>query len=127
MKIEVSNGELVDKVSILAVKLKRMKDLEKLKNVKKEYDVLFENMVKIGFNEKSEKYIDLINVNEKIWDIEDKIRANEQKGEFDSEFVELARGVYFNNDKRAEIKRDVNLSTSSLFLEEKEYVEYKQK
>ncbi len=125
MKIEVSNGDLVDKVSILAIKLKKISDPEKLKNVKNEYDVLVKDMEKIGFSEESERFNELIKINEKIWEIEDKIRTKELNKVFDNEFIELARSVYINNDIRAEIKRRINLSTSSLFLEEKEYVEYK--
>jgi hypothetical protein len=125
MKVEVSNGELVDKVTILAIKLKKIKSPEKLKNIKKEYDFLLESMKSIGINANTNEYKDLFNVNKTLWEIEDKIRLKEMSKEFDGEFIELARSVYFNNDKRFEIKKKINELTKSNFSEEKEYVKYK--
>jgi hypothetical protein len=125
MKIEVSNGELVDKVSILSIKLKKIKNEEKLKNIQKEYDLLFEDMKKLGITEETEEYKKLIEVNTDLWEIEDRIRIKESKKEFDDEFIELARSVYFQNDIRFDLKTAVNKNTSSSLIEEKEYVKYK--
>ncbi len=125
MKIEISMGELVDKVSILTIKLEKIKNPDKLKNIKKEYNLLYESMHKIGITKESEDFINLVNVNLKLWDIEDKIRIKEANKEFDDEFIQLARSVYFENDKRAEIKKQINLTFGSELIEEKEYVQYK--
>ena len=124
-KIEVSNGELADKVAILQIKLTRMSSSVKLKNVRKEFKLLQSIMVKIGISEQSEEYLELVKVNNSLWDIEDAIRRKEAKQEFDKEFIALARSVYFENDKRAGIKRRINLKTKSGLIEEKQYVKYK--
>ncbi len=125
MKIEVSNGELVDKVSILSIKLEKIKSEEKLSNIKKEYDLLVKYMNELGINESSSEYRELIKVNTELWEIEDKIRIKEANKEFDDEFIQLARSVYFQNDKRFEIKKRINQLTKSHLAEEKEYVKYK--
>ncbi len=125
MKIEVSNGELVDKVSILSIKLKKIKTTEKLANIKKEYDLLIKYMNNLGIDEATDEYKQLIEVNTDLWEIEDKIRIKEANKEFDDEFIQLARSVYFQNDKRFEIKKKINSMTGSNLAEEKEYVKYK--
>ena len=125
MKIEVSNGELVDKVSILSIKLENIKDKNKLTNIKKEYDLLLQKMELLKINIDSEEFKELQSVNRELWKIEDKIRIKEAKQEFDDEFIQLARSVYFKNDVRFEIKRKINAQTNSLLAEEKEYVKYK--
>ena len=125
MKIEVSNGELVDKVSILSIKLENIKDENKLTNIKKEYDLLLQEMELLKINIDSEEFKELQSVNRELWKIEDKIRIKEAKQEFDDEFIQLARSVYFKNDVRFEIKRKINAQTNSLLAEEKEYVKYK--
>lgn len=127
MKIDISTGELVDKVTILAIKLEKFKDEVKKGNVKKEYDILTVPMNSAGITVDSKEFKDLKGVNLKLWHIEDDIRIKEQKKEFDAEFIELARAVYFTNDVRAEIKKDINLRYNSELVEEKEYVDYKQK
>lgn len=127
MLVEVSIGEVVDKVTILSIKLEKFKDLNKKKNVQKEYDTLIKNIEEIGINEDSEEFKELRAVNVNLWHIEDNIRIKEQKNEFDSEFIEIARSVYFENDVRAEIKKRINLKYGSSLVEEKEYVEYKDK
>ncbi len=127
MKIEISTGELVDKVTILAIKLEKFKDEAKKANVKKEYDILTIPMNSAGITVNSKEFKDLKDVNLKLWHIEDDIRIKEQKKEFDSEFIELARSVYFTNDVRAEIKKEINLKYKSDLIEEKEYVDYKKK
>lgn len=124
MKVEVSNGELVDKVSILWIKKRRVKDEKKLVNINKEYDELFATMKSLGIDENDADFLKLIEVNGKLWDIEDKIRRKEAKKEFDTEFIELARSVYFNNDERFAIKNSINMRTDSDLREEKEYVKY---
>lgn len=124
MKIEVSVGEIVDKLSILQIKTAFIKDEEKLNNVKNEYDYLYD----IVFNEmriEQTDFFDMVSINQKLWKIEDDIRDKERDKNFDSEFVELARSVYFTNDKRAEVKKKINLKYGSLFIEEKSYSDYK--
>lgn len=123
MKIEVSVGEIVDKLSILKIKKNNIKDETKLININKEYDYLFQ----IVFDElkiEEEDFYNLVIINERLWGIEDSIRDKERESLFDSEFIELARSVYFTNDRRAEIKKDINLKYGSLFVEEKSYNKY---
>jgi hypothetical protein len=125
MKIEISIGELVDKVSILSIKLEKIKNPDKLNNIRKEFNLLYKSVQKIGLTKDSDDFKKLVNVNLKLWDIEDKIRIKEASKEFDDEFIQLARSVYFENDKRAEIKKQINLTFGSELIEEKEYVQYK--
>jgi hypothetical protein len=125
MKVEVSIGELVDKVSILTIKLKKMKDANKLVNIKKEYDILVCAMQEAGIALESVEFKRLEAINLKLWDIEDQIRTKEAKKEFDETFIALARSVYFTNDERAEVKREVNIKYGSGIIDEKEYVTYK--
>ncbi len=129
MKIEVSYGEIVDKYSILWIKSRRIKDEEKLKNIKLELMELNSIMCSIPYwsngGGRFKKLVqDLDDVNEKLWDIEDKLREKESKKEFDQEFIELARSVYFTNDSRAKIKKEINILTKSGFIEEKSYAPY---
>jgi len=125
MKIDISIGELVDKVSILSIKLEKIKNPVKLKNIKKEYDLLYASLQNIGITKDSKDFKNLVQVNLSLWDIEDKIRIKEANKEFDDNFIQLARSVYFENDKRAEIKKQINLSFGSDLIEEKEYIQYK--
>jgi hypothetical protein len=125
MKVEVSIGELVDKVSILSIKLKKIKDANKLANIQKEYTILVQAMEGTGFSLESSEFKRLEAINLKLWDIEDQIRTKEARKEFDEAFIALARSVYFTNDERAEVKREVNIKYGSGIVEEKEYVEYK--
>ncbi|MCB0750878.1 MAG: hypothetical protein KDC52_05340 [Ignavibacteriae bacterium] len=127
MKIEISIGELVDKITILQIKIERIKDAQKIFNVKKEYEILKTYLSETSINEHSILYIDLKKINEALWEIEDKIRIKEQKKEFDEDFIQLARSVYYKNDVRSEIKKEINLITGSKLIEEKEYVDYKNK
>jgi len=124
MEIEVSNGDLVDKITILQIKLRKIESDEKRANIQKEFDLLHQKMAAIGVTEESETYQRLLTINQRLWEIEDQIRIKESKKEFDSKFIELARSVYFENDKRAAIKREINLQTGSQLIEEKEYVQY---
>ncbi len=127
MKIDVSIGELVDKVTILAIKLEKFTNDDKKKNVKREHDILAVPMNELGIDVNSDYYNRLKEINLKLWDIEDRIRIKEKDGEFDEVFIELARSVYFSNDVRAEIKREINLAFGSELIEEKQYTDYQSK
>lgn len=123
MKIEVSNGEIVDKMTIIQIKVERITDEAKLENLRKEYDVL-KDAVSTIISTEHELYKALYDVNCKLWDIEDRIRDLERKKTFDDEFVAVARSVYYYNDKRCDIKRKINVATDSSLMEEKSYEEY---
>ena len=127
MKIEISNGELLDKISILELKILKIKDEEKLINVHKEFDTLNPLVVELFENHDGQlqnHYLELAKINGELWDIEDWIRDCEREKRFDKEFVELARSVYITNDKRCEVKKLINILTSSGLVEEKSYKEY---
>lgn len=123
MKIEVSNGEIIDKLTIIRIKLERIKDKVKIVNLKKEYDELISASSSI-ISSADPLYIALYQVNSELWDIEDLIRDLERKKEFGRDFIEAARAVYFKNDKRSELKREINIKTSSGLIEEKSYEKY---
>jgi hypothetical protein len=123
MKIKLSNGEIIDKLTILQIKLERIKDKAKQKNLKKEFDELVIAASSI-MKTSSPLYKALYNVNCELWDIEDHIRDLERRKDFGEDFIATARSVYIKNDKRAEIKREINLRTSSDFIEEKSYEKY---
>lgn len=127
MKIDISTGELVDKVTILAIKLEKVKDPGKVQNIRKEYELLLNPMAACGIGTDSRAFGELKAVNLELWEIEDRIRIKEAGKVFDDEFIQLARSVYFTNDRRAEIKKEINLSTGSELVEEKEYVDYADK
>jgi hypothetical protein len=124
MKIDISIGELIDKGTILSIKSEKFKDKEKRKNIIQEFELLKTAMEQIGITEESEYFKELKDVNMLLGAIEDKIRLKESKKEFDSDFIELARSIYLNNDKRSEIKKKINLQFGSEIIEEKEYVDY---
>ena len=121
----MSNGEILDKLSILELKLQFMEDESQKANVQKEYDLLKTVSTKILLtNHKTfpkDFYKDLRNVNLKLWSIEHKIREKEFNDEFDKDFIKLARSVYKTNDKRARIKKEINVFTGSMLVEEKHY------
>lgn len=125
MKIEVPNGEIVDKLSILKIKLKNIKDEDKLKNVQKEHDILNDALPIIKKDcspiEFEILFNHLIDINEKLWEVEDKIREKEKVNDFGEEFINLARSVYKLNDIRSGIKKDINILTKSELIEEKSY------
>ncbi len=128
MKVEVSNGELLDKLSILELKLKNIKDNGKLINIKNEHgglSPLCNNLFDNYGNELRSLYAKLSEINAELWKIEDDIRECERNKDFGDEFVRLARAVYFTNDKRSEVKKSINLLTESGFVEEKSYEDYK--
>jgi hypothetical protein len=127
MKIEVSNGELLDKLSILELKMVNITDTNKLVNIKKEFDELLplaEELFESNGSELQNHYLELASINGKLWDIEDDIRECEKNQEFRNKFVELARAVYITNDKRCEVKKLINVSTGSGLIEEKSYKDY---
>lgn len=125
MKIEVSVGEIVDKLTILHIKMSNILDIEKLKNISKEYGYL-KDVVEddLNISTESEEYLKLLEINKELWDIEDLIREKEKLKLFDDEFISLARSVYITNDKRAEIKKEINIKYGSKFVEEKSYHNY---
>ena len=127
MLVEVSNGELLDKISILEIKLLTIEDKDKLINIQNEFDSL--NPLVVDLFERYDgqlqnHYLELSKINGELWDIEDWIRDCEREKRFDKEFVELARSVYITNDKRCEVKKLINILTSSGLVEEKSYKEY---
>ena len=127
MLVEISNGELLDKISILELKLLKIEDEEKLVNIKKEFETLNPLVVDLFMGHDGQlqnHYLELAKINGELWDIEDWIRDCEREKRFDKEFVELARSVYITNDKRCEVKKLINLMTSSGLVEEKSYKEY---
>ena len=125
MKIEVSNGEIADKFSILLIKRSNIKDDTKLDNVEKEIDWIIPIFLKVvKKKEVYNKYLDLAVVNKELWDIEDDIRECERQKDFGDKFIQLARSVYIKNDRRAEIKKEINLLTNSGIVEEKSYESY---
>lgn len=123
MEIEVSIGEIVDKLSILRIKKNNISDPEKLVNVNKEYDYLYYKVFQ-ELKIETPDFHELMMVNEMLWNVEDSIRVKERNKEFDSDFIEMARSVYITNDQRAEIKKKINLKYSSNFIEEKSYNKY---
>ena len=124
--IPISLGELFDKLTILQIKLDNLQDKNALKNVKIEYDQLYVIYNSNFLEDKKAKLFiaDLKQINEKLWDIEDKIRDKERKKIFDEEFIELARNVYITNDQRSRIKRNINKTFQSDIIEEKSYEDY---
>jgi len=124
---EISPGELLDKISILEIKLEMVKDPDGLKEVKKEHDILKKiqnSSIKIT-DEISGLFKLIKKINTELWNIEDKLRIYEKDKNFGKEFIELARGVYFNNDKRAKIKLNINKILGSNIIEVKQYIDYK--
>lgn len=123
MKIEVSNGEIVDKLTILLIKRKNITDKNKLKNIEKEIKLIEPISDKI-LSKDSKEFIRLYNTNQTLWNIEDEIRKKEHAKCFDSTFIALARSIYRHNDERAEIKRIINAMSESNLCEEKSYESY---
>jgi hypothetical protein len=124
MKIEVSNGEIVDKLTIVEIKSERIKDAKKLENLHKEFEVL--NYAVAGIIEKKHPlYLELLDINNQLWDIEDHIRDLERVKDFSDDFIQTARSVYYTNDRRSDVKRRINELTGSNLTEEKSYEEYK--
>ena len=123
---EISIGELLDKISILEIKLEKIKDKKDLEEIKKEYKILKEAQNShINLSDEIQKlYEELRKINLNLWDIEDKLRICEKNKDFKEDFIELARGVYINNDKRSKIKFKINKILGSNIKEIKQYVDY---
>ncbi|MBI1422072.1 MAG: hypothetical protein GC149_01315 [Gammaproteobacteria bacterium] len=126
MNVEISTGEFLDKLTILQIKAERISDPEKLSSINKELHLLTKIWQQSPHSaaDISAEIAELKKVNETLWDIEDDIRDKERHKVFDQGFIELARSVYITNDKRADIKRRINMKTGSELMEEKSYAEY---
>jgi len=125
ISIPVSLGELVDKISILHIKNINIKDEEKIKLIREELELLNQTLNKHIKNNDIQNYLDsLIEINSKLWVIEDDIRDCERNKKFDQTFIDLARSVYFTNDKRSEVKLEINKKFGSKIIEVKSYEEY---
>ena len=126
IKVALSVGELIDKITILQLKMKFITNKEQLNNVNKELEtlkpLLKENNLETP--EIKKHFSELYEINLELWKIEDKIREKEKQSDFGNEFVSLARSVYFTNDKRAEIKKKIKLISGSELIEEKSYAKY---
>ena len=121
----ISLGELVDKISILMIKKKNISDSIKLQHVNKELEFLQKTLKKyISEDEINDFLQKLVNINSKLWNIEDDIRECERNKLFDQTFIDLARSVYFTNDERAKVKNDINKTFGSELVEVKSYEEY---
>jgi hypothetical protein len=125
--VPVSFGELLDKIAILQIKSERMGDPAKLANVRKELDALESTWTQSPASQPDIAVLRaaLKQVNERLWVIEDDIRLKEKAQDFDAEFIRLARAVYFENDERARIKREINTALGSAYVEEKSYQDYR--
>jgi len=119
MKVDISNGELIDKITILEIKLERIKDSERLKNVKIEYDIL--HKLETNISSTGCRRTELKIVNEEIWDCENSIRQLTRDRVYDETFIECAKRIHVLNDVRARIKKIINTETSSEIIEEKSY------
>jgi len=123
---EISAGELLDKISILEIKLKKIEDKKSHEEINKEYRILKEaQSLNVEITEKVKNlFNELKKINQNLWEIEDKLRICEKNKDFSESFIELARGVYFNNDRRAKIKSEINKILGSNIKEIKQYVNY---
>ena len=127
LSIPVSVGEIMDRITILEIKAERILDAEKLANITAELDTLRPLVTHDALNTASIKALvaELKDINEALWDIEDDIREREYAKDFGEAFIALARAVYVTNDKRAEVKKQINLATGSTLIEEKSYEDYR--
>ena len=126
IKVPISPGELIDKITILRIKSQRMSDPQKLHNVRLELEALqgtWSNSAYAGIDIEADIHA-LMTVNERLWVIEDDIRDKERARAFDADFIRLARAVYVENDERAAIKRRINVKLGSTIVEEKSYRPY---
>ena len=126
LKTPISPGELLDKITILEIKCERISDESKVANVRKELSLLTELWSQHISEDQDLARMrqQLKNINEELWEIEDDIRDEERAKRFGERFIELARSVYFTNDKRADTKKEINLHLNSSIVEEKSYQEY---
>lgn len=123
IRVDVSVGEFLDKLSILEIKSERIHDAAKLANIRRELQALRETWAAspLAGEDIREDYAELVRLNQRLWDIEDRIREKEAEARFDAEFIELARSVYTTNDRRAAVKKRINLRLGSELVEEKSY------
>jgi hypothetical protein len=126
IRVPVSPGEVLDKITILEIKSERMSDPDKVANVRVELALLQETWSQAVAEDDviRELHAQLKEINEGLWEIEDDIRDKERVKEFDARFIELARSVYFTNDRRSEVKKKLNLHLGSQIIEEKSYQDY---
>jgi transcriptional regulator of nitric oxide reductase len=124
--VPVSPGEVLDKITILEIKSERMEDPEKVANVRVELGLLRDTWAKAVTEDDTirDLHAQLKEINEALWEIEDDIRDKERLKEFDERFIELARSVYFTNDRRSQVKKQLNLHLGSQIIEEKSYQDY---
>jgi hypothetical protein len=127
MHVPVSPGEVLDKITILRIKVARMTDAAKLANVRRELELLERTWAASPYahHDVARDEAALQAVNERLWDIEDRIRDKERQQAFDAEFIALARSVYIENDERAAIKKRINVALGSAIVEEKSYAAYR--
>ncbi len=127
LKVPVSYGEVLDKITILEIKSERIADENKLKNIRRELSELNRTWAESGLDHPELPRLkdSLKAVNEALWEIEDAIRVKESRREFDDEFIRLARSVYVENDQRAAVKKDINVLLGSDLVEEKSYKNYR--
>tara|TARA_Y100000768_G_C23817168_1_gene604704 strand:- start:43 stop:435 length:393 start_codon:yes stop_codon:yes gene_type:complete len=128
IEIPISYGELLDKLSILEIKKEKITDKSKLENIEHEFNILkkLSDAIKQNFKEEYDNlYTLLIEINRKLWEIEDEIRILEANKDFNDEFIQLARSVYIVNDERFEQKKLINKTFGSEIMEEKQYIKYK--
>ena len=126
IKVELSPGELIDKITILEIKLERITEMAKVTNIRTELSLLtkvFSTKIKVS-SRLTNLTLKLKSINEKLWVIEDQIRECERKKDFGQNFIDLARSVYFTNDERSATKREINQLLGSNIVEEKSYSEY---
>jgi hypothetical protein len=126
IRVPVSPGEVLDKITILEIKSERMSDPDKVANVRVELALLQQTWSQAVAEDDviRELHAQLKEINEELWEIEDDIRDKERVKEFDARFIELARSVYFTNDRRSEVKKKLNLHLGSQIIEEKSYQDY---
>jgi len=126
VNVDISIGEFFDKVTILEIKRERIQDTDKLDNINNELEALNALLEQLPFtrDDVADEVGELKAINEKLWVIEDDIRDKEAAKSFDQKFIELARSVYITNDKRSDVKHDINIKLGSSFIEEKSYEQY---
>jgi hypothetical protein len=126
IRVPISPGELIDKITILQIKSARITDPEKVANVRNELALLEATWRDSAFStsDVEVEWVSLRRINEKLWDVEDQLRDKERARTFDQEFIDLARAVYFTNDERAAVKREINRKLGSKIVEEKSYAKY---
>ena len=124
IKVPISNGELLDKITILQIKKEKIKDQEKQKHIIRELEELTLLMKTLPMNDINNLFVELKEINTQLWNVEDALRDKERTATFDNEFIQLARKVYFTNDKRSQVKLKINRISKSELIEVKSYEKY---